>query len=139
MVEKFGTKFQACSKLFDHAAHNGSNYLNGHCFVGITLHVPFWSGNGILYFSIPPGLPAVDKRAFQAGACCHITAGNFRITRDRVRRRSVTGWGKIRMNIIIRSLGQTIETIKKDLALKKAFQEFMIIFTRRTAGYSLNL
>ena len=32
---------------------------------------------------------------------------------------------KIRMNIIIRSLGQTIETIKKDLPLKKAFQELM--------------
>lgn len=32
---------------------------------------------------------------------------------------------KIRMNIIIYSLGQTIETIKKDLPLKKAFQELM--------------
>ena len=32
---------------------------------------------------------------------------------------------KIRMNIIIHSLGQAIETIKKDLPLKKAFQELM--------------
>ena len=32
---------------------------------------------------------------------------------------------KIRMNIIIHSLGQTIESIKKDLPLKKAFQELM--------------
>ena len=32
---------------------------------------------------------------------------------------------KIRMDIIISSLGQTIETIKKDLPLKKAFQELM--------------
>ena len=32
---------------------------------------------------------------------------------------------KIRMNIIIHSLGQTIETIKKDIPLKKAFQQFM--------------
>ena len=32
---------------------------------------------------------------------------------------------KIRINIIIDSLGQTIETIKKDLPLKKAFQELM--------------
>lgn len=32
---------------------------------------------------------------------------------------------KIRMNIIIHSLGQTIETIKKELPLKKAFQELM--------------
>lgn len=27
------------SKLFDHAAHNGSNYLNGHCFVSVMLFV----------------------------------------------------------------------------------------------------
>ena len=37
---------------------------------------------------------------------------------------------KIRMNIIIHSLGQTIETIKKGLPLKKAFQELM-----RKCGY----
>ena len=35
MVSKFGTKFENVSKLFDHAAHNGSNYLNGHCFVSM--------------------------------------------------------------------------------------------------------
>ena len=28
MVPKFGTRFENVSKLFDHAAHNGSNYLN---------------------------------------------------------------------------------------------------------------
>lgn len=32
---------------------------------------------------------------------------------------------KIRMNIIVRSLGQTIETIKKDLLLKISFQKLM--------------
>ncbi|MDE7354354.1 MAG: hypothetical protein K2O06_15085 [Acetatifactor sp.] len=37
---------------------------------------------------------------------------------------------KIRMNIIIHSLGQTIKTIKKELPLKKAFQELM-----RKCGY----
>ena len=30
MVAKAGTRFENVSKLFDHAAHNGSNYLNGH-------------------------------------------------------------------------------------------------------------
>ena len=40
MVSKFGKKFENVSKLFDHAAHNGSNYLNGHCFVSIMLCVP---------------------------------------------------------------------------------------------------
>ncbi len=55
MVEKYGTKFQARSKLFDHAAHNGSYYLNGHCFVSIMLHVPLQSADGIIYLSIPLG------------------------------------------------------------------------------------
>lgn len=55
MVEKYGTKFQARSKLFDHAAHNGSNYLNGHCFVSIMLHVPLQSADGIIYLSVPLG------------------------------------------------------------------------------------
>lgn len=55
MVEKYGTKFQARSKLFDHAAHNGSNYLKGHCFVSIMLHVPIQSADGIVYLSVPLG------------------------------------------------------------------------------------
>ena len=37
MVEKEGEKFELCSRLFDHAAHNGSNYLNGHGMVSILL------------------------------------------------------------------------------------------------------
>ena len=40
MVSKFGRKFEDVPKLFDHAAHNGSNYLNGHCFVSLMLCVP---------------------------------------------------------------------------------------------------
>ena len=55
MVEKYGTKFQARSRLFDHAAHNGSSYLDGHCFVSIMLHVPLESADGIFYLSVPLG------------------------------------------------------------------------------------
>ena len=55
MVEKYGTKFQARSRLFDHAAHNGSAYLDGHCFVSVMLHVPVESADGILYLSVPLG------------------------------------------------------------------------------------
>ena len=40
MVSKFGKKFEDVSKLFDHAAHNGSNYLNGHYFVSVMLYGP---------------------------------------------------------------------------------------------------
>lgn len=54
LVEKYGTKFQARSKLFDHAAHNGSSYMNGHCFVSIVLYVPVAVKNGeIVYLSVP--------------------------------------------------------------------------------------
>ncbi len=37
MIEKSGKYFELCSKLYDHAAHNGSNYLNGHCMVSLLL------------------------------------------------------------------------------------------------------
>lgn len=62
MVEKYGTKFEARSKLFDHAAHNGSNYLNGHCFVSVMLHVPVSSPDGIVYLSVPLGYRLWTKK-----------------------------------------------------------------------------
>lgn len=53
MVSKFGTRFENVSKMFDHAAHNSSNYLNGHCFVSLMLCVPVWNGNKVNYLSVP--------------------------------------------------------------------------------------
>ncbi len=54
LVEKYGAKFQVRSKLFDHASHNGSNYMKGHCFVSVVLHVPAATKTGdILYLSVP--------------------------------------------------------------------------------------
>ncbi|RKI74746.1 hypothetical protein D7V90_23425 [bacterium 1xD42-87] len=53
MVPKFGKKFEDVSKLFDHAAHNGSNYLNGHCFVSLMLRVPVWHQRRISYLAVP--------------------------------------------------------------------------------------
>ena len=55
MVSKFGTKFENVSKLFDHTAHNGSNYLNEHCFVSVMLCVPVWNGAKVSYLSVPLG------------------------------------------------------------------------------------
>ncbi len=57
MVSKFGTEFENVSKLFDHAAHNGSNYLNGHCFVSLMLCVPVWDRQKgkVHYLSVPLG------------------------------------------------------------------------------------
>lgn len=55
MVTKFGTKFENVSILFDHATHNGSNYLNGHCFVSLMLCVPVWPHGKISYLAVPFG------------------------------------------------------------------------------------
>lgn len=55
MISKFGKKFENVSKLFDHVAHNGSNYLNGHCFVSIMLCVPVLDHDKISYLSVPLG------------------------------------------------------------------------------------
>jgi len=42
MVSKAGRCIEGVSKLFDHAAHNGKNWLIGHCFVSLTICVPVW-------------------------------------------------------------------------------------------------
>ena len=62
MAAKFGKKFEDVSKLFDHAAHNGSNYLNGHCFVSVMLCVPVWNKNRIHYLSVPLGYRMWQKK-----------------------------------------------------------------------------
>ena len=62
MVSKFGKKFEDVSKLFDHAAHNGSNYLNGHCFVSVMLCVPVWKKGRVHYLSVPLGYRMWQKQ-----------------------------------------------------------------------------
>lgn len=63
MVSKFGRKFEDVSKLFDHAAHNGSNYLNGHCFVSLMLCVPVWNNGKVVYLAVPLGYRMWQKAA----------------------------------------------------------------------------
>lgn len=55
MIEKYGRHFEYCSSLFDHAAHNGSSYLNGHCMVSLMISVPLIAGDKLRYISIPVG------------------------------------------------------------------------------------
>ena len=62
MAAKFGKKFEDVSILFDHSAHNGSNYLNGHCFVSVMLCVPVWNKNRIHYLSVPLGYRMWQKK-----------------------------------------------------------------------------
>ena len=67
MVAKFGKKFEDVSKLFDHAAHNGSNYLNGHCFVSLMLCVPVWRKHRIVYLAVPLGYRMWKKETSKLG------------------------------------------------------------------------
>ncbi len=69
MVEKEGEKFELCSRLFDHAAHNGSNYLNGHCMVSILLSFPVLADGSIRYLSVPPGYRLWDKKTSHLLQC----------------------------------------------------------------------
>lgn len=62
MGEKKGEKFELCSRLFDHAAHNGSNYLNGHCMVNILLSFPVLADDSIRYLSVLLGYRLWDKK-----------------------------------------------------------------------------
>ena len=52
LVEKFGEKFEHRSKLYNHAAHNGAKYLNGHCFVSLLLSVPLRTAGQYLSFPV---------------------------------------------------------------------------------------
>lgn len=45
-----------------HAAHNGFNYLNGHCFVSLRLCIPVWNHDKISYLAVPLGYRIWKKK-----------------------------------------------------------------------------
>ena len=53
LVEKFGDHFEACSTLHDHAYHNGTCYLHGHCFVCLTMQLPISNNGSYQYVKVP--------------------------------------------------------------------------------------
>lgn len=55
MIEKSGKRFEHCGVLLNHAVYNGSLYLNGHCFVSLTISVPVQDGDKTRYLSVPVG------------------------------------------------------------------------------------
>lgn len=61
IVPKSGKKFELVSRLYDHVAHHGSCYLNGHCFVSLMVCVPVWKNRTISYLSIPLGYRMWDQ------------------------------------------------------------------------------
>jgi len=61
MQAKFGTHFECYKTMFDHARHNGSNYLKGHCFVALMIGVPVIVGGNVQYLNIPVGFRLRDE------------------------------------------------------------------------------
>ena len=59
MVAKFGKRFEDAAILFDHSDHTGHPYVNGHCFVSLTICVPAvlvtHGISRIHYVSVPVG------------------------------------------------------------------------------------
>ena len=51
LVEKKGKKFENVKTLFDHTCKNGSNYLDGHCFVTILMCIPVILNRKLEYIS----------------------------------------------------------------------------------------
>ena len=74
MVEKSGKHFELCSKLYAHAAHNGSNYLNGHCMVSLPLSFPVYQNGKILYLSVPVGYRLWDKKKSKLALAAELAA-----------------------------------------------------------------
>jgi len=62
MVSKFRKKFEDVSKLYDHAAHNASNYLNGHCFVNVMLRFLVCNKDKVSYLAVPLGYRMWQKK-----------------------------------------------------------------------------
>jgi len=74
MIEKSGKHFELCSKLYDHAAHNDSNYLNGHCMVSLLLSFPVYQDEKFLYVSVPVGYRLWDKEKSKIALAAELAA-----------------------------------------------------------------
>ncbi len=74
MVENSGKHFELCSKLYDHAAHNGSNYLNRHCMVSLLLSFPVYQDGKIRYLSVPVGYRLWDKEKSKLALAAELAA-----------------------------------------------------------------
>jgi len=59
IIPKWGSTFEKVSKLFDHAKHNGTSYVNGHCFVCLVMTIPI--SNGSKNLTVPLGYKVFDK------------------------------------------------------------------------------
>lgn len=74
MFEKHGKHFELCSQLYDHAAHNNFNYLNGHCMVSLLLSFPVYQDRKILSLSVPVGYRLRDKEKSKLALAAELAA-----------------------------------------------------------------
>ncbi len=74
MIEKSGKHFEFCSKLYDHVAHNGSNYRNGHCMVSLLLSFLVYQDGKFLYLSVPMGYQLWDKQKSKLALATNLVA-----------------------------------------------------------------
>jgi len=58
---KFGTHFECYQTMYDHARHNDSIYLKGHCFVALMIAVPLLIKGEIRYLNIPVAFRLREK------------------------------------------------------------------------------
>ena len=79
MIEKSGKHFELCSKLYDYAAHNGSNYLNGHCMVSLLLSFPVYQDGKILYLSVPVGYRLWNKEKSKLALAADLVAQAMKV------------------------------------------------------------
>jgi hypothetical protein len=71
LQEKFGIHFECIGKLFDYAKHNGSNYMNGHCFIGLVLKIPVrMKVENIYYLTVSSEIGEVLKEYMMANVLC---------------------------------------------------------------------
>lgn len=59
---KVQQKIWECVKTVWSWGHNGSNYLNIHCFVSLMLCVPIWNRDRISYLAVPLGYRMWQKK-----------------------------------------------------------------------------
>ena len=60
LVEKIGEHFDGYAKQHDHTNRNGTNYLYGNCFVGITIKLPIEDGR-VKYIKFPIAIRMWEK------------------------------------------------------------------------------
>ena len=83
MVEKYGEHFENREKLFDHAKHNGSNYLYGHCFVSIMLSIPVFDKGMIRYLSFPVGYRMWTKEETKLAMAANMVTEVMEVIRNK--------------------------------------------------------